>query len=390
MLNRRTFAAASGLAAAFPALAQFRVEISGVGSTQLPIAIAKFKDEDRTTQVLSAIIRADLERAGVFRSVDAPQVLDEMAQPQMADWRTRGADALLGGSVSRLADGRFDVRFKIWDVVKGKELGGQSKVVAPGDLRLAAHNVADYVYEKLTGEKGVFSTRIAYVTRSGSRYALRVADSDGEGGQVALASPEPIISPAWAPNGQEVAYVSFESQKAVVYAQDIGSGKRRAIANFRGSNSAPAWSPDGQSMVATLRRDGVAQVFAGSAGCIGEQLSPFAGHSVRTSRLRARKLAVDVELVGLPDIESRHSSLMRAPRTAQGRGRRLRDRNPIPCSRRTVRWDRTCCTCSPRSRRRGVSTPFSGCASPSPSTRRRRVRTACCSPSRSLPRQCGT
>src|SRR4029450_12855074 len=103
--------------------------------------------------------------------------------------------------------------------------------------------------------------RIAYVTRGGGRYTLRVADADGEGGQVALNSPEPIISPAWSPDGKELAYVSFESQKAVVYTQEVASGKRHAIANFRGSNSAPAWSPDGQQLVLTLSREGGSQLY---------------------------------------------------------------------------------------------------------------------------------
>jgi TolB protein len=247
--------------AAVPALAQFRVEISGVGATQLPIAIARFRDEESTNLSLSGIVRADLERSGVFRGIDAPGVLDETALPSMPEWRSRAADALVGGSVSRLADGRYDVRFKLWDVVKGAEIGGQSNAVQAADLRLAAHHIADFVYEKLTGEKGVFSTRIAYVTKGGARYALRVADADGEGGQVALNSPEPIISPAWSPDGRELAYVSFESQKAVVYTQDVASGKRRAIANFRGSNSAPAWSPDGQTLALTLSREGGSQLY---------------------------------------------------------------------------------------------------------------------------------
>ncbi len=261
MLKRREFSAAASLLLGTPAWAQFRVEISGVGATQLPIAIAKFRDEERAGQSVSAIVRADLERSGVFRGIDAPSVLDESAQPAMSDWRARAADALVGGSVTRLADGRFDVRFKLWDVVKGVELGGQSNAVDAADLRLAAHRIADYVYERLTGEKGVFSTRIAYVTRGGARYTLRVADADGEGGQVALNSPEAIISPAWSPDGRELAYVSFESQKAVVYTQEIASGKRRAIANFRGSNSAPAWSPDGQTLALTLSREGGSQLY---------------------------------------------------------------------------------------------------------------------------------
>jgi len=261
LMNRRSFAAASGLALAGPALGQFRVEISGVGATQVPIAIARFRDEDKTTQSLSTIIRADLERSGVFRNVEANQVLDEAAQPQMNEWRSRSADALVGGSVTRLADGRFDVRFKLWDVVKGKPLGGESNATMPADLRVAAHRIADVVYEKLTGDKGVFSTRIAYVTRSGKRYALRVDFADGLGGESVLNSNEPIISPAWSPDGQELAYVSFEDQKAIVFAQDVASGKRRKIASFRGSNSAPSWSPDGQSLVVTLSRDGGSQLY---------------------------------------------------------------------------------------------------------------------------------
>jgi TolB protein len=276
------------LASTSAAQAQFRVEMSGVGASQVPIAIAHFRDEDRCGQTLSAIVRADLERSGLFRGVDAAEVLDELANPAMAQWRGRAADALVGGSVSRLADGRFDVRFKLWDVVKGAELGGQSSLVAQGDLRLAAHRIADYVHEKLTGQKGVFSTRIAYVTKAGKNFTLRIADADGEGGQVALNSMEPIISPAWSPDGRELAYVSFESQKAVVYVQDTSSGKRRALANFRGSNSAPAWSPDGQTLAVTLSRDGGSQLYL-----IGRN-----GDNVR--RL-TQSIGIDTEPVFSPD-----------------------------------------------------------------------------------------
>jgi TolB protein len=242
-----------------PAQAQFRVEISGVGATQLPIAIVKFRDEDKATPSLSisAIVRADLE----FKNVDAPAALDENSQPVMTEWRGRAADALVAGSITRLADGRFDIRFKLWDVVKGTVLGGQSTAVEAADLRLAAHRIADFIYEKLTGDKGVFSTRISYVTKGGGRYTLRVADADGEGGQVALNSPEPIISPAWSPDGKQLAYVSFEKQKAVIYTQDTSTGARRELANFRGSNSAPAWSPDGQTLAVTLSRENGSQLY---------------------------------------------------------------------------------------------------------------------------------
>jgi TolB protein len=241
---------------------QFRVEVSGVGLTQVPISIVAFRGQASVNQKISEIVQADLERSGQFRAIDAATgALDELSLPNLSVLRQVGSDALVSGSVSALADGRFDVRFRLWDVVKGQDLGGQSFAVASADLRLAAHRVADYVYEKLTGDKGAFSTRIAYVTKSAQRYQLWVADADGENAQSALASPEPIISPAWSPDGNQLAYVSFESRKPVVYVHNVGSGKRRLVANFKGSNSAPAWSPDGKMIAVTLSRDGGSQLF---------------------------------------------------------------------------------------------------------------------------------
>jgi TolB protein len=249
-------------AAALPAFAQFRVEVTGVGLTQLPIAIAPFRGEAQAPQKIAAIVQADLERSGQFRAIDAVgAALDETSRPDVTPWRQKGADSLATGSISRLVDGRYDVRFRLWDVVRGQDLGGQSYAVPTGDLRLAAHRIADFIYEKLTGEKGVFSTRIAYVTKAGNRYNLWVADADGENAQSALASGEPIISPAWSANGAQLAYVSFESRKPVVYVHDVASGKRRLIANFRGSNSAPTWSPDGRTLAVTLSRDGGSQLY---------------------------------------------------------------------------------------------------------------------------------
>lgn len=242
--------------------AQFRIEVSGVGLTQVPVTVAQFSGQDATSQKISEIVLADLERSGQFRSIKAPiGVFDETTKPELSALRQAGADALATGSVSKLADGRFDVRFRLWDVVKGQDLGGQSFPVTASDLRLAAHRVADHIYEKLTGDKGVFSTRIAYVTKASQRYQLWVADADGENAQSALASPEPIISPAWSPDGNQLAYVSFESRKPVVYVHSVSTGKRRLIANFKGSNSAPAWSPDGKTLAVTLSRDGGSQLF---------------------------------------------------------------------------------------------------------------------------------
>ena len=250
------------LFAPWSALAQFRVEVSGVGLTQLPIAVAAFKGDDVSPQKISAIVLADLERSGQFRAVESGGVvLDEIARPDMSVWRQKNVDALLTGSITRLADGRYDVRCRLWDSVRGRDLGGQSHAVVVADLRLAAHRISDFVYEKLTGDKAIFSTRIAYVTKAGSSFNLWVADADGENSQSALSSAEPIISPSWAPNGAQMAYVSFESRKPVVFIHDVATGKRRLLANFKGSNSAPAWSPDGKSLALTLSRDGGSQLY---------------------------------------------------------------------------------------------------------------------------------
>ena len=284
-------AAASLLAVPAAARAQFRVEISGIGATQLPLAVSRFRDEDRSGQLISAIVRADLERSGAFRIVDSSGALDERSQPQFADWRGRGADALVAGSASKLADGRFDLRFKLWDVVKGEELLGQALAVPAADLRLAAHRIADAIHEKLTGERGVNATRIAYVSRAANRYTLRITDADGEGGQVALASPQPIISPAWSPDGRKLAYVSFEAGKAVVMVQDVGTGVRRSVAAFKGSNSAPAWAPDGRRLAVTLSRDGPAQLY----------LLDLEGDSLR--RL-VTSTSIDTEAAFAPDGQS--------------------------------------------------------------------------------------
>jgi TolB protein len=165
------------------------------------------------------------------------------------------------GSVAARPDGRFEVRFRLFDVVKQAERGGIAYTLTREQARATAHRIADFVYEKLIGEKGVFSTRIAYVVKRGNRYELQIADADGAGEETALASFEPIISPAWSPDGRRLAYVSFENKKPVVYVHSLLDGKRHVAANFRGSNSAPAWAPDGKTLAVSLSREGGSQIF---------------------------------------------------------------------------------------------------------------------------------
>lgn len=274
-LGALSFVVATGAAQA-----QLKFEISGTGATQIPIATANFAVAGSPPQDVAQIVRDDLARSGLFRNVDAGATpLADTAPVNYGEWKGRGADAVVTGSVSRLADGRVDVRFKLYDTGRQVDLGGLALTSTQGNLRLSAHRVADYIYEKLTGEKGVFSTRIAYVLKQGAqRYELQVADSDGFNPQSALVSREPIISPAWSPDGGRIAYVSFEARKPVIYVHNVATGQRVPVANFKGSNSAPSWSPDGRQLAITLTRDGNSQVYLiGADGSNARRLTQSSG-----------------------------------------------------------------------------------------------------------------
>ena len=246
------------------ARAQLSIEIVGGAGTMIPIAIVPFDAEATYPLGISGIVGADLARSGLFRLVDTNGVVPRPARAQDVQfgvWRARNADAVVVGSMLPLPDGRVDVRFALVDVVKQVPLVSMSYTVTPQQFRVTAHKIADVVYEKLTGDRGVFSTRIAYVTKQGPRFQLLVADADGYGPQSIVSSNEPLLSPRWSPDGSRLAYVSFESRKPVVYVQSLDTGTRHAVANFRGSNSSPAWSPDGRKLAVTLTKDGGSQVY---------------------------------------------------------------------------------------------------------------------------------
>lgn len=267
MKTLQTFAFGVTLLAASAAHAQLKIEIAGVGSNQIPVAVAAFSNEGVAPADISSIIKADLERSGVFKVIDAGGGMSDADPVNYGQWKGRGADALVVGSVEKMADGRFEVRYKLHDTSKNAQLSSMTQAALPRYTRLSAHKIADDIYEKLTGTRGAFATRVAYVNenRGGRDYRLEIADADGEAVQVAVRSNEPIISPSWSPDGSKVAYVSFEQRKPVIYVQDLVTGGRKVIVNEKGSNSAPSWSPDGSKLTVALSKDGNTQVYSVNA-----------------------------------------------------------------------------------------------------------------------------
>ena len=234
------------------------------GSQQYPIAVTNLPGEAALPHAIAQIVRDDLARSGLFKLIDASNlpVPADSSQVRMADWTARGAGYLAFGRVTPGADGRFTARVGIVDVAKQVELGSFSYTLAPAQARVTGHRIADDIYEKVTGEKGFFNTKIAYVKKTGTRFDLIVADSDGQNEQSALTSREPIISPRWSPGGDKLAYVSFENRKPQIWVHEIYTSKRTLVGNFRGSNSAPAWSPDGNTLAIALTLSGGTQIYS--------------------------------------------------------------------------------------------------------------------------------
>jgi len=261
MMKRVGFGLLFGLCMSMSAWAVLDIEITGAGEHQTPVSVVRFAGEERLVgQTLSSVIASDLTRTGLFKLIDpAGKSPHEPAEVKYAEWS--GVEALVIGSVRLLDGGRAEVKFRLLDVVRHTELIGLAVTAKNEQVRAIGHRISDLVYEKLTGSAGVFSTRIAYVNREGVNYRLVVADSDGFGEQTLLALNEPIMSPAWSPDGKQLAYVSFESGHAVVYAQSLTTQKRVVLAEFPGSNSAPAWSPDGKQIAIVLTNDGNSQLY---------------------------------------------------------------------------------------------------------------------------------
>lgn len=255
-----------------PASAVLTIQVTKGVEAAIPIAIVPFGLEgvsaaDLPTDVAD-VITADLGRSGKFAPLPRGDFLnlpDDLRSVRYKNWRLLKAEALVVGRVVDAGDSRYEVRFQLLDVFREKQLAGRKFVVPANRLRKAAHQISDIIYETLLGKPGAFDTRIAYVTveseAAGKRFLLRVADSDGHGPNTILTSSHPILSPAWSPDGNRLAYVSFEKKRSMIYVQDLWSAKRERVAEYAGINSAPAWSPDGGQLAMTLSRDGNSEIY---------------------------------------------------------------------------------------------------------------------------------
>ncbi len=228
-----------------------------------PIGVDGFGNSKEGHEI-SSVVESDLRFSGQFKLIPAPRVADGKAPISL--WQQVGVDSVLSGHVTPLEDGRFTVHVELLDVAaRGRSLLLSDYKVSASQMRALAHHISDEVYEKLTGVRGIFSTRIAYVFVQQEPhkrvYSLEIADFDGKNPHALVTSTAPIMSPAWSPDGRQIAYVSFEKKRAQVFVISVETAKRRLITDFAGINGAPAWSPDGKHLAVVLSKNGAPKIY---------------------------------------------------------------------------------------------------------------------------------
>jgi TolB protein len=253
-------------------MAALKIEITqGVSSAQ-PIAIVPFASNPEAGILpvdIAQVVSDDLSRSGRFNALSRSDFLNRPStkeQVNFRNWQVLGQDNLVIGRVTQDINGLMMVEFQLFDVYKGEQLTGFSIPANMSDLRGVAHRISDLIYEKLTGQRGAFSTRIAYITSQANQagkpeYQIQVADADGFDPKTIVTSSEPLMSPAWSPRGDKLSYVSFEGTRSAIYTQTLATGAREKLRSFKGINGAPSWSRDGLQIALTLSKDGSADIY---------------------------------------------------------------------------------------------------------------------------------
>ena len=274
-LTRRQFAGGAillpGMAAlgVTPALARVQIDINKGNVEPLPIAIPQFVAADQTGADITGVVSADLKRSGLFAPIDPSAFIEKVSNPDQApnfdNWRVLKAQALVTGRVSKEPDGRLRAEFRLWDVYAGQQMTGQQFYTQPENWRRVAHIIADAIYERLTGEKGYFDSRVVFVSESGPkqdrRKQLAIMDQDGANVRMLTNGRDLVLTPRFSPNSQEVTYMSFHGNQPRVYLLQLDTGRRELVGNFPGMTFAPRFSPDGQRVIMSMEEDGNANIF---------------------------------------------------------------------------------------------------------------------------------